>query len=71
MIYGSACPITMHKERERESEREGVLIWVLGVQRIFFFFIKYSIRLIFLSLPKLEIGRFDICDVIFYFFHIF
>ena len=58
------------RERERESEREGVLIWVLGVQRIFFF-IKYSIRLIFLSLPKLEIGRFDICDVIFYFFSYF
>ena len=30
-------------ERERESEREGVLIWVLGVQRIFFFFLLNTV----------------------------
>ena len=36
VIYGSACPITMHREGEREREREGVLIWVLGIQGVFY-----------------------------------
>ena len=41
VIYGSACPITMHKERERERERvRGCFDLGFGGSKDFFFLLN-------------------------------
>ena len=40
VIYGSACPITMHRERERERERGCFDLGFGGSKDFFFFLLK-------------------------------